>query len=266
MIPNTLHQPIAVFDAGIGSYAIVAEIQRQLPNQDIIYLADRASFPYGDKSPDALSLIMQKTLRFLEEFNPSAIVVASNAPSITVLEAIRPMTRTPLFGVFPPLKEAISRSQSGKVGIMGVRALVESEMLRNFVSNNSTSVENVALLDASSMVELVESGTFLFDPARTQAKVQAFVEDIFKKAPTLDVLTLSSTHLPWLKPFFERARPQCHFLDPAENIVASLGEGTAGSGIVKTLVSEDERYSVDDFHQMLFQLGVDLPLEVVEVT
>ncbi|WP_280570224.1 hypothetical protein [Chromohalobacter sp. 296-RDG] len=58
MTPNTLNHPIAVFDAGIGSYAIVAEIHRQLPNQDIIYLADRASFPYGDKSPDALSLIM----------------------------------------------------------------------------------------------------------------------------------------------------------------------------------------------------------------
>ncbi|WP_280570225.1 hypothetical protein [Chromohalobacter sp. 296-RDG] len=149
---------------------------------------------------------------------------------------------------------------------MGVRALVESEMLRHFVSDNSTRVEDVALIDALSMVELVESGTFLFDPAHTQAKVQAFVEDVFQKAPAIDVLTLSSTHLPWLKPFFERARPQCHFLDPAENIVASLGEGTTGSGLLKTLVTEDERYSVDDFHRMPGQLDVDLPLEVVEFT
>ena len=55
-----MHKPIAVFDAGIGSYAIVAEIQKQLPKQDIIYFADRASFPYGNKKRDQLLTIMQK--------------------------------------------------------------------------------------------------------------------------------------------------------------------------------------------------------------
>ncbi|WP_242495094.1 hypothetical protein [Salinicola tamaricis] len=48
MPESALNRPIAVFDAGIGSYAIVAEIQRRLPRQDVIYFA-RASFPYGSK-------------------------------------------------------------------------------------------------------------------------------------------------------------------------------------------------------------------------
>ncbi len=34
-----------VFDAGIGSYAAISAIQQQPPRQDILYLADRASFP-----------------------------------------------------------------------------------------------------------------------------------------------------------------------------------------------------------------------------
>ena len=38
-----LASPIAVFDAGIGSYAAVEAIRRLLPRQDILYLADRAS-------------------------------------------------------------------------------------------------------------------------------------------------------------------------------------------------------------------------------
>lgn len=265
MESKVLHRPIAVFDAGIGSYAIVAEIQRHLPRQDVIYFADRASFPYGSKAPDELARVMERTLRFLETFEPSAIVVASNAPSITVLDAVRPMTRLPVFGVFPPLAAALACSATHAVGIMGVESLVESDMLEDFVASHDLTGASVELINASSMVELVESGAFLFNPPGTQASVDDFVETLFRRRPDIDVLTLSSTHLPWLKAFFEHARPQCRFLDPAESVVANLGPGTPGTGTVRTLVTEDARYSVDDFRRMLDRLGVDLTLEVVDV-
>jgi glutamate racemase len=105
-----MHRPIAVFDAGTGSYAIIAEIQKALPRQDIVYLADRASFPYGGKSRSELLSIMQRTIAFLETFDPSVTVIASNAPSIMVLEALRGHTSVPLFGVFPPLHKALDLS------------------------------------------------------------------------------------------------------------------------------------------------------------
>lgn len=40
-----MHKPIAVLDAGIGSYAIVTEIQRRFPEQDIIYSLVVRDFP-----------------------------------------------------------------------------------------------------------------------------------------------------------------------------------------------------------------------------
>ncbi|KFF48827.1 hypothetical protein GY26_11165 [Gammaproteobacteria bacterium MFB021] len=46
-------------------------------------------------------------------------------------------------------------------------------------------------------------------------------------------------------------------------IVAGLGEGTPGSGRIRALVTEDERYSLADFQRMLARLGVELPLEKV---
>jgi len=258
-----VHKPIAVFDAGIGSYAIVTGIQRRLPKQDIIYFADRASFPYGSKGREQLLAIMRKTITFLESYTPSAIVVASNAPSIMVLDEIRQCCSVPLFGVFPPLQEALAASASGHVGIMGVGSLVESEALRRFVQHHAGKPENVALINASPMVELVESGSFLFSPAETQTAVTAFVDKIFRQDALIDVLTFSSTHLPWLRSFFEAARPNCRFLDPAEKIVADLGEGTVGTGQVRGLVTEDENYSLAGFRRMLGQIGLDIPLELV---
>ncbi|MEC4766470.1 aspartate/glutamate racemase family protein [Halomonas sp. CUBES01] len=258
-----MHQPIAVFDAGIGSYAIVAEIHKHLPKQDIVYFADRASFPFGSKGREELLAVMHRTLRFLEGYSPSAIVIASNAPSIIVLDDVRQNTSVPLLGVYPPIEEALAMSASGKVGIMGVHSLIESSSLKKFIARHASHSDNVSLINASSMVEFVENGAFLFDPKATQKAVTAFIDDVFRQHPDIDTLTLSSTHLPWLRPFFEAARPNCRFLDPAESIVTGLGEGTLGTGQIQGLVTESETYNVETFRRMLQQFGVDIPLEIV---
>lgn len=258
-----MYRPIAVFDAGIGSYAVVAEIRKRLPDQDILYFADRASFPYGGKSRGELLDVMRRTINYLSEFNPSAIVIASNAPSIMVLEELSLDSHLPLFGVYPPLREAWGLSHSGQVGIMGVQSLVESPMISAFMAENSAYAEQVALINASPMVELVETGAFLFAPEQTQEAVDTFLAEVFTKYPEIDVLTLSSTHLPWLRRFFEAARPHCHFLDPAKDMVARIGKGTKGQGKIRALVTEDERYDIETFRRMLSAIGVDIPLEPV---
>ncbi|WP_244642463.1 glutamate racemase [Phyllobacterium sp. 628] len=260
-----LYKPIAVFDAGIGSYAIVDLIRRKLPHQDILYFADRANFPYGRKPRSELLGIMRQTLDFLMGYDPSAIVIASNVPSITVMDDMVPMTNVRLFGVLPPLPEALAQSRTGKVGIMGVQSMIDSPELRHFVARHTDRPENVALINASSMVDLVESGDFLFDPAGTRQKVDHFLQGLFVEHLGIDVLTLSSTHLPWLLPYFLDCRPSCRFLDPAEAIVHTIGEGTRGSGKTIGLVTESAEYRVDAFRAMLTKLRIDIPLDVVSL-
>lgn len=260
-----MHRPVAVFDAGIGSYAIVDALRRRLPRQDIIYLADRASFPYGGKDRDTLLGVMRRTIRFLEGMDPSAIIMASNAPSIMVLDEIRAATEVPVFGVLPPLRQALAASATGEVGIMGVRSMIESAALGDFVRAHAPDPARVALIDASPMVERVESGAFLFAPEETQTAVARFVAGIFDRHPAIDVLTLSSTHLPWLRGFFAAVRPQCRFLDPAESIVAVIGDGTEGSGRIRGLVTEGAGYGIAAFREMLAKLRVNIDLERVDI-
>jgi glutamate racemase len=191
-----MYRPIAVFDAGIGSYAIVAEIRKAMSRQDIVYLADRASFPYGAKSRSELLSIMRRTIGFLNSYDPSAIGVASNAPSIMVLNELRENAPVPIFGALPPLREALALSKSARVGIMGVRSMVESPMSREFVIGHSPDPSKVALINASPLIDLVEDGSFLFASEKTQNAVDAFMERLFERHPLIDVLTLSSTIFP----------------------------------------------------------------------
>ena len=84
-----MNKPIAVFDAGLGSYAIVEAIKQAYPQQDVIYFADRKSFPYGAKTTAQLKIIIENSIDFLLEKGASFIILASNAPSITVLNKIK---------------------------------------------------------------------------------------------------------------------------------------------------------------------------------
>lgn len=259
-----LNDPVAVFDAGIGSYALVDLIRRSQPQRDIIYFADRASFPYGAKSRDQLLSIMRLTIHYLTGLGVQTIVLASNAPSVMVLDTLKSEFSVPVYGVAPPVQAALAVSRSGKIAIMGVRSMIESEELARFVQTQTDRPNDVALINASAIVELVENGAFLRRPDETAQKVTAFCDGIAASHPLIDTLTLSSTHLPWLRSFFEQARPDWRFLDPADDVIAALPHPESGSGRTIALVTESETYPVSGFRHMLEILQVDLPLMVVD--
>jgi len=70
-----LHRPIGIFDAGIGSYAIVERVRAHFPMQDILYFADRASFPYGAKTPGELLASVKSATEYLGNEGCVAVVL-----------------------------------------------------------------------------------------------------------------------------------------------------------------------------------------------
>ena len=83
------YSPIIVFDSGIGSISVIRELKKELPNENLIYFADKANFPYGKKSQNDLFKIVHNTIKYLERFNPKLIIIASNTPTIQVIDKIR---------------------------------------------------------------------------------------------------------------------------------------------------------------------------------
>ncbi len=210
---HVLTDPIAVFDAGIGSYSAVAHIHRRFPEQDLVCLADRASFPYGLKTLPELRATIERTLDYLAALPVAAVVVASNVPSVTMLDDAIAGRKLPVSGIVPPVREALGATD-GDVAVLGVRTLVTSAELTGYIAREAgPDIGRVHARDASSLVELVESGAFLFAADQTQEAVTAYVDALARELPDLAAITLSSTHLPWLREFFARA-PRCRPVRP----------------------------------------------------
>ena len=216
-----LRAPVGVFDAGIGSYAVARLIQQRYPWQDVIYRADRASFPYGGKTHAELGRVVGAAIARLADWGARAVVLASNAPSVMVLQELQAFSPVPVLGVYPPVRQALALSRSGEVALLGVASLVSSPQIAAYVQREAAG-RAVRVVNASALVALVESGAFLSDAAGTQTQVHAFMQALLRQHPGVDVCTLSSTHLPWLRAFFEQAAPQVQFLDPAQSVVERL--------------------------------------------
>jgi glutamate racemase len=48
------HQPIGVFDSGVGGLTVLKHLVQAMPDEQFIYLGDTARVPYGNKSKQLL--------------------------------------------------------------------------------------------------------------------------------------------------------------------------------------------------------------------
>jgi len=205
---------IAVFDSGLGSLSIIKAIQK-ICKSEIIYFADQKNFPYGKKSKKQLETIIKQTIKLLEEnFSPDVIVMASNTPSLMVK-----ITNRKVIGVNPPIREAIMLSKTKNIAILGTRAVIKSKSLSGYIKKfNFSKDKKIHKINSSILVELVESNKFITNKVYCKKIIKKTLGDVFLNK--IDVVTLSSTHLSFLKSLLSAEFPQVKFVDPAD-IVAS---------------------------------------------
>jgi glutamate racemase len=222
---------IAVFDSGLGSLSIIKPIQKKVIS-DIIYFADQENFPYGEKSVQELTKIIKFTIRTLDKnFNPDLIVIGSNTPSLLLKKII---SNPKIVGVFPPLKDAKRKTRTKTVAILSTKSVIESTVLRNYIKNNLPKTIKVIKINASPLVELVESGKFIDNKISCKNKIKKILSEPFLKN-NVDVATLSSTHLPFLLPFLKEVFPDITFLDPGYIVADKIAKKLKHQNKTKSL-------------------------------
>jgi len=205
---------IVVFDSGLGSLSIIRAIQK-ITKSEIIYFADQKNFPYGKKTKSQLYTIINQTIGFLKnKFNPDLIVVGSNTPTLLLDEIFS----SNIIGVLPPLKEASKISKTKNIAILATNAVTKSKELSKYIKKNQLSKKvSVKKVNASPLIELVESGKFITNKKICQKIIKKILHDVFLQN-NIDVVTLSSTHLPLLRSLLQVEFPGITFLDPAQEV------------------------------------------------
>ena len=208
---------IVVFDSGLGSLSIIKAIQR-ISKSEIIYFADQQNFPYGNKSQAQLNSIIKKTIKTLQaQFSPDVLVMASNTPSLMLN-----LSNNKVIGVKPPLNEAQKISKSKRIGILGTKSAIMSKGLSKYIKERKFSKSyKFFKINGSDLVDLVESGKFITNKQYCKKIIKKVLNDVILKN-SIDTITLSSTHLPFLKSLLENEFPNVQFIDPGYSVAEKV--------------------------------------------
>lgn len=132
--------PIGVFDSGIGGLSVLQALQKELPHERFVYLADNAHAPYGEKSE---AFIRERTHAIadylLTQHHIKAMVVACNTATAAAIHELR--ARHPalvLVGLEPALKPALALSQTRHIGVMATRGTVASDKFARLLASVQT--------------------------------------------------------------------------------------------------------------------------------
>jgi glutamate racemase len=185
--------PIGIFDSGVGGLTVARAILDQLPNESILYIGDTARGPYGPRPLAEVRDFSLETLDFLVGQGVKALVIACNTASAAMLRDARERYSVPVIEVIQPaVRRAVAATRTGKVGVIGTRATIESQAyLDAFAAAPQLQITSTA---CPRFVEFVERGETSGD-AITQVAREYLAPMI---AADIDTLVLGCTHYPLL--------------------------------------------------------------------
>lgn len=211
-------RPIGVFDSGVGGLSVLREIRKALPNEDLLYVADSAHVPYGDKPSSFVETRSIEITQFLLRQDAKAIVVACNTATTIAIAALRARFTVPIVGMEPAVKPATSKTRSGHVGVLATSGTLASDKFATLLARFGAGVE-VCVQPCPGLVERVEHGAVA--DGDTRALVERYVTPLRRRG--VDTIVLGCTHYPFLRPLIaEVAGPGVSIIDPNPAVAREL--------------------------------------------
>jgi glutamate racemase len=206
--------PLAIFDSGVGGLSVAREIRRALPAEDLLYFADTAYCPYGDR-PDPE--VRQRALtvgRYLADAGAKLIVVACNTATGAALDDLRAAVRVPVVGLEPAVKIGARVTKVGRVGVMATTSTVRSERLARLVRSHASGIE-VLNVPCPGLADVVEEGHL--EDATLERRLEELTRPLRDRG--VDAVVLGCTHYAFVAPALARVLgPGVELVDSAPAI------------------------------------------------
>jgi glutamate racemase len=124
--------PVLFFDSGVGGLTVLAEFRKVLPQVPVIYVADYAALPYGNKTEHEIITRVPALLgRLVELYHPRLIIIACNTASTIALDTVRAALDLPVVGTVPAIKPAAETTRTGVIGLLGTAATIRQGYVDN---------------------------------------------------------------------------------------------------------------------------------------
>ena len=202
---------IGIFDSGIGGISVLNELINRMPNENYIYFADTANFPYGKRTKSDLTNIGKNIIAEFDKINAKAVVIACNTMSTSDIESFKSaFPNIGIIGTYPNFthifkpglvlsNHSISYDKDNKITInrdrkklliIATTATCKSDFLKQLV-NDTKNIIDIYVEPADFMAKAVENDAINTFEFRRE------LSELFKEYKNLDYLMLGCTHFPF---------------------------------------------------------------------
>ena len=246
------HQPIGIFDSGIGGLTVAKTVKKYLPNESIIYFGDTAHLPYGDKSMSTIQTYSIKIAEFLLKKKCKIILIACNSASSAAYALIKEYvgTQAIIFDVINPTISYIKEYYHNcKIGLIGTKQTVFSGIYASKIKSINQSLDFVAL-PTSLLVPVIEENFHVHHQKITRDIIREYLRDT--SLDDIKSLILGCTHYPIIKNYI------CEYYDDQSVEVIDSSEITAKSlhfflhhnQLLSEKKSQEDEFFVSEFTPM----------------
>jgi glutamate racemase len=221
--------PLLIFDSGIGGLSVLKAIRTVCPNAPIVYAADYAAMPYGNKNEAEIAARVPALLRRLvERYQPRLVTIACNTACTIALSHIRAALDVPVVGTVPAVKPAALATRTGVFGLLGTAATIRQPYVDHLVAEfaadklllRHAAPELVLAAEAKIRGETIDSTTF-------KNALQGLTHQF--RGDAMDVVILGCTHFPLLIDELVTATAfEMQFIDGSNGIARRIVHLTSG--------------------------------------
>jgi len=222
--------PIGIFDSGVGGLSVLRALWKELPGEEVIFLADQAHVPYGPRGLAEVRAFSEGITRFLLGQHAKMIVVACNTASAAALLHLRQtFPEAPFVGMEPAVKPAAETTQSGRVGVLATPATFQGALYSSVVerfANGVSLMQNTCL----GLVGQIETGDL--NSPETRKILEAALNPML--AAGIDTVVLGCTHYPFVIPLIEQITgPAVRVIDPAPAVARQAHRLLEARGLLR---------------------------------
>jgi glutamate racemase len=208
---------IGVFDSGLGGLSVLRALRARLPSARLVYVADSAYAPYGERSPGD---VLERSLRLTAHLARSGarmIVVACNTATALAIDQLRAQWPDLAFiGVEPGIKPAAAITRNGRIGVLATPATLASARLRGLMERHAHGVA-VQLQACPGLAAAIERGDT--HDSEIGSLLERYCAPL--RDGDVDTLVLGCTHYPFVAARIQLLMgPNVTLVDTAEPVAA----------------------------------------------
>lgn len=241
------NSPIGIFDSGVGGLSVLKAIENHLPNESLIYVADSAYAPYGERSSEYINDRSFALAEYFKEKQVKAIVVACNTASVVALNALRSRLDVPVVGIEPAIKPAARDTRSGVIGVLATSRTVESPNVRKLCELYGQDVE-IILQACPGLVEQIERAQQ--HTQSTQDMLKAFLTPLVEAGA--DTIVLGCTHYRFVSEQIKKCiGDDVLIMEPGAAVARQLKRKLVSASTMR----EDNRLPIEPYSTTFYTTG-----------